>query len=509
MATSVITKRPTYGSVTGVQAPPKTTPNLNFSLAGNPNTVQPIGVNIQANTSGTTTPKGLSMASAAPSLASTTGLSDNTLGTIGLLKPPVQTYTGASTSPATTTGASTAGSTGNQYTRDASGNWVLGGTQPAGGGTTSTGASTAPITGAGSLDPTSVPGTGGTVPYSSTNPPTYQGLVSTLANKASSPSQDYLAQQARANAYNDQLVRSKQEEAAQLQQNSSSPFTLAFGGGREQQIQNAYLNQQGALASGFQGASTLLGAANTQQSTQQQGLTSAVGAAAPILGQYGQANYGIGGNADGGNLDPQTQAKDFASKVMSGQMTYDQAISSLGYAGNVGTTFLNNAITSAGGNPLQLQAQGVTQQGVISTQGQQVAGYQSALQQGQNLQSQLSDLITTFGLNPNDVNAMNSGLQKIATNVSSPQYKMLQNYVNDIANTYAQVLTPPGGSSTDTSRGIATSMLDATAKGQSILSVMQGLDNAAKAKIAGVSTTGGSNMSSGNNSSASGFGWNG
>lgn len=439
---------------------------FSFAASSTPGTVQPIGVNIQSNTSGTTTPKGLTLNTPSP--------------VTGLLKPPAQTYASAPvTSPIQTDTTINNGITALTPEQIAA----------------KTGQTYNPQN---ALTPTPTP-TQTTQTYSDTNPPTYQGLVSTLANKSSGPSQDYLDQQARANAYNDELTKSKLAEAAQLQQNSSSPFTLAFGGGREQQIQTGYLNQQNALATGFQGASTLLGAANTQQSTQQQGLTSAVGAAAPILGQYGQANYNpLGGNIAGseGNLDPQMQAKDLASKIISGHMTYDQALSSLSYAGNVGTTFLNNAITSAGGNPLQLQAQGSTQQNVISTQGQQIAGYQSALQQGQNLQSQLADLITTFGLNPNDVNAVNTGLQKIASNISSPQYKMLQNYVNDIANTYAQVLTPPGGSSTDTSRGIATSMLDATASGQSIISVMQGLDNAAKAKIAGISTTGGTSTSS-------------
>lgn len=132
----------------------------------------------------------------------------------------------------------------------------------------------------------------------------------------------------------------------------------------------------------------------------------------------------------------------------------------------------------------QIEAQGA--------QGAQVEGYKSALQQGQNLQSQLGDLITSFGLNPADVNAVNSGIQAIARNTSDPRYQILNNYINDIANTYAQILTPPGGSATDTTRGIAASMLDATAKGTSILDVMKSLDAAANAKIAGTPTYQGS-----------------
>lgn len=179
-------------------------------------------------------------------------------------------------------------------------------------------------------------------------------------------------------------------------------------------------------------------------------------------------------------------------------------------SGNSAGTSAANAVTNAGtlaGLQSGAATAAATNGNIASQQATQIAGYTSALQQGQNLQSQLSDLITTFGLNPNDLNVANSGIQKIAQNTSDPHYKQLQNYVNDIANTYAQILTPPGGSSTDTSRGIATSMLDATASGTSILDTMKSLDQAAQAKIAGVSTTG--NTTGTASSSTSGFGWNG
>lgn len=150
---------------------------------------------------------------------------------------------------------------------------------------------------------------------------------------------------------------------------------------------------------------------------------------------------------------------------------------------------VNTALGSAAGR----QQVGATGGAIASQQQTQVAQYQSTLQQGQNLQSQLSDLISTFGLNPSNINAVNAGLQKIAQNVSDPHYQQLSNYINEVANTYAQALTPPGGSATDTTRSIATGMLNSTASGQSILSVIQGMDNAVKAKIAGIpTTTGGS-----------------
>lgn len=258
--------------------------------------------------------------------------------------------------------------------------------------------------------------------------------------------------------------------------------------GRAQVLSQTEAAQEQGLALRASAAQSELANALATQKQGTEGLTTAAGLAAPeqkypfvfnpLTGSYS--------NASGGAvLNPQQAARD----VMSGKTTYDQAKAALGYLGDTGEAQLQSAITQSGGNPLQLQASGATTQGVIGQQGTQVAGYQSALQQGQNLQSQLADLITTFGLNPHDINAANAGLQTIARNTSDPRYQLLNNYVNDIANTYSQILTPTGGSQTDTTRGIAASMLDATSKGQSMLAVMQGLDNAAQAKIAGVPTT--------------------
>jgi hypothetical protein len=190
-------------------------------------------------------------------------------------------------------------------------------------------------------------------------------------------------------------------------------------------------------------------------------------------------------------FNPQTDATNYAKAVINHQISLADARSAMSYAGSSANNYLNSAIIAQGGNPTTLEAQA----GVQGAQATQVEGYKSALQQGKNLQSQLNDLITQLGLNPSDLNLANIGIQKIAANVSSPGYKILSNYVNDIANTYSQILTPPGGSATDTTRGIAASMLDATAKGTTIMDVMRSLDSAAEAKIAGTQTIGTGNTS--------------
>lgn len=172
-------------------------------------------------------------------------------------------------------------------------------------------------------------------------------------------------------------------------------------------------------------------------------------------------------------VDAQVQSyknqKTNLSAVMSALSAYGQPAMDAFYKG-IGSTNINSTEGSAA---------------YQSNQVGDIAKMQSSYQQGQNLQGQLSDLITTFGLNPNDINAANIGLQKIAQNTSSSQYKALANLVTDLVSTYSSILTP--GANTDAAKAAAASLLDPTAGGSSILSTLQHLDQQAKAKIAGTS----------------------
>lgn len=370
-------------------------------------------------------------------------------------------------------------------------------------------------------------------------PTTFGGVVSGLANTSTNGSQNatqattgLLSSPQQNEVYSDraQQIGDAAQKALQSIGQSAAQFEggqLTSGGSTSveqgnaavtanlaaQQGQNISLAEQAALAgnaqeltaqqqaqSGLQAAGSN---ANTQQANEQSGLTSAGNLAQPSATAQGQTTYdpltnSFSGGSYGTNLQTVVQA------IKSGNMGYTDGVNSLsGLSPTAKADVL--AALGKGFDTVASDANASTRAGIIGTQGGQIAGYQSALQQGQNLQSQLTDLISTFGLNPNDVNAVNIGLQKIAQNTSSPQYKILSNYVNDIANTYSQVLTPAGGSQTDTTRSLAASMLDATAKGSSLITTMKALDEAAKAKIAGVSTTGASqsNSSSGGSTNAS------
>lgn len=305
--------------------------------------------------------------------------------------------------------------------------------------------------------------------YTPTNSGLYGQLVSDLANKSQQSGADYKAAQDEANRIAQKQTDLSNEFAKKDMNIQGTAGFLTQATGLEGQLQKQYDIGQGALASQYAGATNRLGAANTQQGLLQQALSQAAGYSQPT------SQFGV------------------LTNPITGQPINGQSATQAAIQGGTIQGLQSGASTAAStGGTIQSQQQ------------TQVAGYQSALQQGQNLQRQLSNLITTFNLNPNDLNAANVGLQKIAQNTSDPHYQQLLNYINDVANTYAQVLTPPGGSATDTTRGIASSMLNATASGASILDTMKSLDNAAQAKIAGVPTT---DSGSTGGSSFSGAAW--
>lgn len=221
-----------------------------------------------------------------------------------------------------------------------------------------------------------------------------------------------------------------------------------------------------------------------------------------VLKQQGQGN-----NQNGGALNPINNVTSIAQQVISGQISPSQAYT---MGGNVANWqgLLNQEMQRINPSFSQSDAQARfdANQSTQSSQAQQKATWQSAYQQGKNLQSQFNDLLKTFSLNPSDINVANQALQAIAANTSDWRYSALNNYVNEIANTYAQILTPAGGSVTDLVRSTASSMLDSAMSGAGIKAVMDALDQQAQAKIAGLSTPSTVGGSSSNSSGSSGAG---
>jgi len=292
-------------------------------------------------------------------------------------------------------------------------------------------------------------------------------------------------------------VKQGAERALDLQYEAKRAALSGLMSNQQKSI-DQYITGTGVQQTGYTGAGNL---SNTGQSLEQSGLTSAAQLAQPTQLPYGtplvnpQTGQQIGGGTASG-----VQPSDPFYQTMK---TYAQLLAS-NQGSTIPTSITGNSVLNAqlinmakqinpSFNANVASGVGSAQAATAGAQSAQVQQWTSALQQGKNLQAQLSDLLNTFGLNPSDLNKVNQGLQTIATNISDPKYAMLKNYVNDIANTYSQILTPAGGNATDTTRGIAASMLDSSMKGQGLQQVMASMDAAAQAKIAGVSTSGGMN----------------
>jgi hypothetical protein len=213
---------------------------------------------------------------------------------------------------------------------------------------------------------------------------------------------------------------------AAIASESASNRIAALGAAQAAALQGTG-QQLTAAEQGITGLTSALQGANTQQQLAQQALAQGGQLAMPSPAQYGQTVFDpTTGGFSGGNLDPQQQAGNLAQQVMSGQMTYDQALASLGYAGQAGTNFLNNAITGAGGNPLQLQAQNAAQQANIATQG--TAGTEIARQGLQQMTQQYVDTTTAAEFAHQQANAVSNILEQTGlNNISSTDYNKALN----------------------------------------------------------------------------------
>jgi hypothetical protein len=278
------------------------------------------------------------------------------------------------------------------------------------------------------------------------------------------------------------------QSASQRMQALGQAQTAALQGTGQQLTGTEQLTN--ALTSG-------IGAQTAQQQTGISGLTNAGNLAQPSATAYGQTVFDpVTGQYSGGNMDPQTQATSLAQKVMSGQMTYAQALASLGYAGTAGTNFLNNAITGAGGNPLQLEAQGGIQQANMTALGTAAASGQAgvlsslpSMEAADTAAEGVKNTITTYlasnpQLNPAEFAAGNKLDQWIqGKQLSDPKYQTLANYLNEYTNTLAPILGV-GGDPTNLKTEIAASFINAAASDQSIAEVLENMQSLSKGKIA-------------------------
>lgn len=114
--------------------------------------------------------------------------------------------------------------------------------------------------------------------------------------------------------------------------------------------------------------------------------------------------------------------------------------------------------------------------------GQQYAQNYSSYLQGEGIRSNISQLLDTTPLNPSDFTNINKFIQLLNGQIGNPRYQTLSNYLNEYISTLAPILGV-GGDTTNLKTQIAQSMINAQASGQSIKSVLEGLDALAQSKL--------------------------
>lgn len=203
--------------------------------------------------------------------------------------------------------------------------------------------------------------------------------------------------------------------------------------------------------------------------------------------------------------NPQIDAATLAKAVIAHTISAQDAITALSYGSNGPNAAgqLSTAVLAQGGNLANIEAQtSANQQNIntsstaetnaqanlINTQVGNIGAMSAVRDSVANLSNQLiSYLGTNNGLNPSNINAINGVAQTIAANTSNPQYKTLQNLMTDIAGKYANILVP-GGASTDYTQGLSQGMINQLAQGSTISQVIGGLDAQAQGTIAGAQT---------------------
>lgn len=240
-----------------------------------------------------------------------------------------------------------------------------------------------------------------------------------------------------------------------------------------------------------------LGGTNVQQQQQLSGLSSATGFAQPSPAGYGQTVFDpLTGQYTGGSqgLDPNGVASQLAQAVRSGQMTYEQAVQSLGYAGGAGQQFLNNAL-GPGFNPTLATATMSGQAGVLG----QLPAMESADVAAEGIKSKITTyLASNPQLNPTDLAVGNTLTQWIqGKQLTDPKYQTLFNYLNEYTSTLAPILGV-GGDTTNLKTQIAQSFINAAASGQSIAEVLDNMQSLSRGKLQDIRSgaTGGGVVSS-------------
>jgi hypothetical protein len=280
----------------------------------------------------------------------------------------------------------------------------------------------------------------------------YGQLIALLTANALAPSNDYTAQQAEANKYNEALKQSRINEAKGLSANAQNPIPLEFQQGRAQVLQSQYAQEQAALGSAFQGASTLQGAANTQQGLQQQGLTSAAGMAQPVS-QFGMLTNPLTGVPL--NTQVFNGAISQAQQLVNGtngqngvpvtDPSVQQLLAPFGFIGPMAFNSAMQAQAQAQGGSWNPAAQSVGANQNLAFQGQtqqQAQTLSLGLQQLDALQPKILNFLNNSPLNPSGIPIWNEQIKTYLADMKNAGLTTQWNsMMNDIQNVAQQIIS--------------------------------------------------------------------
>lgn len=331
-----------------------------------------------------------------------------------------------------------------------------------------------------------------------------QSVVTALANSGTAPGTAYTNAQGQYNQDVQNLKSFQQSVADKNKAIMSTPGILGQAIGQEANIGQANAAQEAALQGAITADTNVLGAANTQQQTQQSALNEAAGFTQPQsqfglltnpqTGQplnaqlvQGAVQTAIGLVNDGASVnDPQVQAliSPFGFLGAEGLNQAQQAI-----AQSQGTTY--NPTTQAAG--AQAQASNVGTEGTASTQ-VAASGYASTLpvyqqastdfttadQQAGNLLKTLSDT----GINSTNATDYNTTINGLATKLGSTQTTAFTTALTEAQQAYTKLLSSVGAATPTVNGEAATSVLSPSSTPAQIAESIDKLNQAAYAKLA-------------------------
>lgn len=255
--------------------------------------------------------------------------------------------------------------------------------------------------------------------------------------------------------------------------------------------------QQATTVGGFNSAA---GAANTAQSNVQSGLNSAGGLAAPIVGQYGQANYGIGGQG-GGAIQPNDPfyqtLQSYAQQAASGQYAaippqitsnavlnaqMNEMAKQINPAYNPVTSAAQSAATAsnvqtAGTTPTNTAAAGYGD--AVRAYSDANTAYQTASQQATNVQKILADT----GINSSSSQDWNKTVNLLSSRLGAANQAKYVAGLNELKQSYTNLLSSVGASTPTVNGQQATDIFNSASTPAQIDAAISALNDAAYAKL--------------------------